>query len=31
MEVANIIKGLGNKKSMSINDIPEFIIKKMLS
>jgi hypothetical protein len=28
MEVTDIIKGLGNKKSTGIDDIPEFIIKK---
>jgi hypothetical protein len=28
MEVVEIIKGLGNKKSTGIDDIPEFIIKK---
>jgi hypothetical protein len=28
MEVADIIKGLGNKKSMGVDDIPKFIIKK---
>jgi hypothetical protein len=28
MEVADIIKGIGNKKSTAVDDIPEFIIKK---
>jgi hypothetical protein len=28
VEVVGIIKGLGNKKSMGIDDIPEYIIKK---
>jgi hypothetical protein len=28
MEVIDIIKGLGNKKSMSVDDIPELSIKK---
>jgi hypothetical protein len=28
MEVVGLIKGLGNKKSMGIDDIPQFIIKK---
>jgi hypothetical protein len=30
-EVGDIIKGLGNKKSTGIDDIPDYIIKKMLS
>jgi hypothetical protein len=30
IEVTDIIKGMGNKKSMAIYDIPEFIIKKMV-
>jgi hypothetical protein len=28
VEVVGIIKGLGNKKSVGIDDIPEYIIKK---
>jgi hypothetical protein len=30
MEVADIIKKLGNKKSTGIDDIPEFIIKNVI-
>jgi hypothetical protein len=28
MEVTDIIKGMGNKKSTAVDDIPEFIIKQ---
>ena len=30
-EVIEVIKGMGNKKSVGIDDIPDYVIKKMLS